>query len=147
MVNMMDKVDMYSSILREHGLRVTEKRLGILGVLGACKYPVDVKGICEGLGNTGICVNLSTVYRALDSLVAVGVVNRMNFSGDSRVFYELSNAGHRHFLHCLVCGELVSVDGCPLGDYQSDLASETNYRVVGHHLDLYGYCPKCQVKK
>lgn len=147
MLDMMNEIDKYKGILREHGLRVTSKRLGIVSLLKGFDYPVDAKDICEGLCETGICINLSTVYRALESLVEVGVVSRINFSDDSKVFYELNRGGHRHFLHCLGCGELICLDVCPLSDYQLTLAKETNYRVVSHNLDIYGYCPKCHVRK
>lgn len=143
----MNEIDKYKRILREHGLRVTSKRLGIVSLLEGFDYPVDAKLICEGLCDSGICINLSTVYRALESLVEVGVVNRINFADDSKVFFELNRGGHRHFLHCLGCGELISLDVCPLSDYQLALAKETKYRVVSHHFDIYGYCPKCQVRK
>lgn len=149
MINMskMNELDDYKSVLRENGLRVTSKRLGIINLLKNYEVPVDAKVICEGLCDAGICINLSTVYRALESLVEVGVVRRINFSDDAKVFYELNRGGHRHFLHCLGCGELICLDKCPLSDYQMALAKETKYRVVSHNLDIYGYCPKCQVGK
>lgn len=143
----MNELDKYKCILKEHGLRITSKRLGIISLLKGFLYPVDAKVICDGLCDSGICINLSTVYRALESLVEVGVVKRINFSDDARVFYELNRGGHRHFLHCLGCGELISLDDCPLSDYQQALAEETKYRVVSHDLDIYGFCPKCQTGK
>lgn len=146
-MNKMNECDDYKSVLREHGLRVTSKRLGIINLLKNYEVPVDAKIICEGLCDAGICINLSTVYRALESLIEVGVVKRINFSDDAKVFYELNRGGHRHFLHCLCCGELICLEDCPLSDYQLDLAKETKYRVVSHDLDIYGYCPKCQVGK
>jgi Fur family transcriptional regulator, ferric uptake regulator len=149
MVDRMNKnnLDKYKCILREHGLRITSKRLGIINLLKGFDYPVDAKLICEGLCDSGICINLSTVYRALESLEEAGVVRRINFSDDAKVFFELDRGGHRHFLHCLGCGELICLDVCPLSNYQLELAKETKYRVVSHNLDIYGYCPKCQVGK
>lgn len=146
-MNKMNECDDYKSVLREHGLRVTSKRLGIINLLKNYEVPIDARVICEGLCDAGICINLSTVYRALESLIEVGVVKRINFSDDAKVFYELNRGGHRHFLHCLGCGELICLEDCPLSDYQLDLAKETKYRVVSHDLDIYGYCPKCQVGK
>lgn len=149
MINMskMNELDDFKSVLKENGLRVTSKRLGIINLLKNYEVPVDAKVICEGLCDAGICINLSTVYRALESLIEVGVVKRINFSDDAKVFYELNRGGHRHFLHCLGCGELICLDVCPLSDYQLALAKETKYRVISHDLDIYGYCPKCQVGK
>ena len=137
-------MEKYRSILKEHGLRVTSKRLGIIRVLGGSAQPMDVKEICESLSKIGVCINVSTVYRGLESLLTAGIVERINFSGDARVFYELARPGHRHFLHCLSCGELVSLDVCPLRDYQLELTRHTGYEVVSHNLDLYGYCPSCR---
>ena len=80
-------------------------------------------------------------------MAEVGIVSRVNFSGDTRVFYELQHEGHHHYLHCLDCKSLVMIDTCPLKEYQKDLAKKTHYDLVKHSLDIYGYCPKCQEKK
>ncbi len=135
------------NILNEKGLKKTKKRIGILKVLENVEYPVDVLGIKNKLIKNDIEINLSTVYRALEDMAGVGIVSRVNFSGDTRVFYELQHEGHNHYLHCLKCKSLVMIDMCPLREYQKDLAKKTNYELVKHNLDIYGYCPKCQEKK
>ncbi|MDD2371155.1 MAG: Fur family transcriptional regulator [Firmicutes bacterium] len=134
-------------VLKNKGLKITKKRIGILKVLDMVEYPVDVLEIKDKLNDNDIEINLSTVYRALEDMAEVGIVNRVNFSSDTRVFYELNRNGHHHYLHCLKCKALVIIDGCPLDDYQEDLAKKTKYDLTGHNLDIYGYCPKCQDKK
>ncbi len=135
------------NILKDKGLKITKKRTGILKVLEKVEHPVDVLEIKDKLNENDIEINLSTIYRALENMSEVGIVKKVNFSDDARIFFELDKNVHHHYLHCLKCKALVMIDSCPLKDYQKNLAKKTNYNLVGHNLDIYGYCPKCQEKK
>ncbi|MFR6370145.1 MAG: hypothetical protein ACLUUD_01125 [Phascolarctobacterium succinatutens] len=50
---------------------------------------------------------------------------------------QLSNFRHR----------IVEVDHCPITDFEEQLADKTEFAIVGHNLEWYGYCPECRKQK
>ncbi|WKY44673.1 transcriptional repressor [Eubacteriaceae bacterium ES2] len=130
--------------LKAKGLKQTRHRLAILSLLKKAEHPLSADEIYLQLKNESI--NLSTVYRNLELLGDNDLILKLNLSGDSRTVYEYNSPVHRHYLVCLGCKKILPIEHCPLSGYEERLASETGYSIVGHKLDVYGYCPACQQK-
>jgi Fur family transcriptional regulator, ferric uptake regulator len=99
-------------MLREAGLRVTDYRLLILGLLATSTEVLDAADICEKLKAEG--VDRVTVYRTLGSLVEAGLAHKVD-PGDRRFRYGLtdhSRCTHEHHIHdhphlvCDQCGRV-----------------------------------------
>ena len=133
-----------SALLKAGGLRCTGKRLAILDSLAGAPHPMDVEEIHKSLMSRGIRLSLSTVYRALEDMEEAGIVSRMSLGESGRMYVELCSIGHRHYLRCLGCNKLLPLDSCPISSYQKKLEEETGYSILGHRLDIYGYCPQCR---
>ncbi|WKY47586.1 transcriptional repressor [Eubacteriaceae bacterium ES3] len=131
-----------SENLKAKGLKLTKHRVAILSVLKKSEHPLSADDIFYELQNHSI--NLSTVYRNLDLLCDKDLVLKLNLSGDNRTVYEYNSPAHRHYLVCLACKKIVPIEHCPLHGYEERLQCETGYSIVGHKLDVYGYCPTCQ---
>lgn|GEM_PF-1234578 len=83
--------------------------------------------------------NKTSLYRALDKLVADEVVCKQAFAGNE-IYYELRGDHHDHVV-CSQCG-LVEALEC-----QTEVAARiNNYQIDHHHLTMYGVCPRCQKK-
>ena len=50
-------------------------------------------------------VSQTTVYRALERLVSLGLIDEVTAPGANHVAYELAGPTHAHF-HCRICGVL-----------------------------------------
>jgi Fur family ferric uptake transcriptional regulator len=87
-------------------------------------------------------VSLGTVYRNLDLLARMGVIEKLeNASGEAR--FDANTAQHDH-LRCLRCGRFDDVITPPL-----DLAAPAGndlrgYELLGHRLVFLGICPRCR---
>jgi len=134
----------FGRILRQNGLKNTKPRTAILDILNEYGQPLAAEELFSRLQDRGVPVNLSTVYRALDALCEKELVTKLTIKGDSRALYEYSGMMHRHHLICLGCKRITSIGRCPLEGYERRLASETDYIIEGHSLDVYGYCPECR---
>lgn len=132
--------------LKRCGLKKTKSRSAILDILEQSESPISAEQVFLELKERVIPTNLSTVYRTLDTFADKKLVKKLTLSGDSRNLYEYNRMIHRHYLICLGCNKIVSIDSCPLADYEKHLAEETNYKITGHKLDIYGYCPDCRDK-
>lgn len=143
----MDRMDWnmdVSALLKKHGLKNTRQRSAILKILSKQKTPIAADELYIELQKVDVSINLSTVYRTLDAMCEKGLVRQASVSSDSRTVFELTRAEHCHYLICVNCKKIIPLSNCPLKEYESAIASETNYEITGHRLDIYGHCPACQ---
>lgn len=128
------------------GLKNTKCRTAILKVLEQSNQPIPAEQIFLELKEKNVTANLSTVYRTLDILAEKNLATKLNITGDNRALYEINRMEHRHYLVCLGCKKITSIDSCPVEEYEKRLAKETDYLISGHRLDIFGYCPECREK-
>lgn len=128
--------------LKEKGLKKTKHRLAILKIFKASNQPLSADEVFKKLKNSEI--NLSTIYRNLELLAEKEILNKLILSGDQRAVFEYNEKIHRHYLICLSCNKIKIIEHCPLEGYEKRLAEESGYYILGHKLDVYGYCPQCQ---
>jgi Fur family ferric uptake transcriptional regulator len=87
---------------------------------------------------------LTTIYRALESLVALGVVQAVDL-GDGEKRFELVAPGeHHHHLICQSCRESVHLDQCLVENLESAIRSKYGFQVRGHILEIFGICKRCK---
>lgn len=135
----------YEEKFKKSGLKSTKSRKAILDLLVNVNQPMAAEQIFLKLKNDNINVNLSTVYRTLESLENIDLVTKISIMGDDRMLFEYNKLGHRHYLVCVGCKKIITIQNCPLGSYEEELESETDFAILGHKLYLYGYCSECQV--
>lgn len=92
---------------------------------------------------------LSTVYRILAAFEENGLVNSTTWIGDDTTVYELERGEHTHYAICLDCHKRIPLHTCPFsighfghrhGEQDEELS---DFTVVGHKVELYGYCNTC----
>ncbi|MFN8498110.1 MAG: Fur family transcriptional regulator [Anaerolineae bacterium] len=132
-----------ASALQQAGYRLTNPRLAVLAVLesGACHAsPNEVfdlgRAIYPELG-------LSTVYRTLDILTALGLV-RPTYLGDAAQRFTLHHDRQHHHLVCEGCGDITDVEEDNLSDLTARIAGRLGFQAHGHYLEIYGICRRCQ---
>jgi Fur family ferric uptake transcriptional regulator len=125
-------------------LKVTKGRKAILDILIMSHQPMAAEQIYLALIEEQLAINLSTVYRTLESLVSKDLVTKISIMNDDRMLFEYNQLGHRHYLICVNCKKIITVQNCPLGSYEETLERETHFNIIGHKLYLYGYCQECQ---
>ena len=132
--------------LKHRGLKITRHRTSILEILSQTAHPMEAEELYLALKEQGIAINLSTVYRTLETLVTNNLVLKQNLIGSNRTVFEYNRMVHSHYLICLICRKITVIDCCPLGGYEKSLQKDTQYTITGHRLDIYGYCPECKKK-
>ncbi len=120
--------------------RSTWQRGAILRVIEALACHVPAEEIHRRLQRGGRSIGLATVYRALEAFVREGLVEPA-YVGDGRVRYGLAAHHHDHLI-CLGCGEWEPIQECLVPQVPRRLGS--GFRVMGHQVELYGYCAQCQ---
>jgi len=92
--------------------------------------------LVEFLDQKGQKVNKTSVYRALDKLLAANLVCKLNLLGNE-LHYELQTEHHDHLV-CLNCGKVIATE-CQL-----QFQAPANFKVDHHHLTVFGWCEECQ---
>lgn len=94
-------------------------------------------------------IGLATVYRTLELLSELKVVDKINF-GDGVYRYDLRQEGAAHFHHHLVCIECGAVDEIQedlLENVEKVVESRWNFIIKDHRLTFHGICYRCQQKE
>lgn len=135
--------------LKEEGFKYTQQRKAVVDMLlenqGKHLCTEDVymlaKHRCPEIG-------LATVYRTLQLLEDLGLVNRLNFDdGCSR--YELvhRNRDHQHHhLICVSCGRVQEVEEDLLEHLEEKIREKNLFEVIDHRVKFFGLCSKCRGK-
>lgn len=118
--------------LKQAGFRITAPRKAVIEVLEKNHEPQSAQEIHAKLQN----VNLVSVYRALEVLEELGVVQREVAQGVS-MFY-LAEKPHHH-IKCRKCGKVECVP-C-----EHSFKSIKGFKEIHHQLALTGICRKCVV--
>lgn len=132
--------------LNSHGIKATWQREAILTILKSSRIPMTINQIKESLSKADEAMNLSTIYRVLDVFEEKGIIKKTVPLEPAQSVYQYNRHVHQHHLICTICGTILVIEGCPLGDYESRISHETGYTIDRHQLELYGVCPDCQTK-
>jgi Fur family ferric uptake transcriptional regulator len=93
-------------------------------------------------------IGLATVYRTLELLCELHIVEKLNF-GDGVARYDLRSENSKHHHHHLICVQCGSVDEI-MDDWllplEERLEREYQFKVVDHRLDFHGICWRCAEK-
>lgn len=127
-------------VLKTSGLRRTEPREALLSVLSAEHGPFSAEELHERVSRKK--VDLVTVYRCLTAFEEAGVLRRCDL-GDQVARYELDLGHHHHHVTCQKCKKTESLDDCVL-EKLDGMIEKMGYTKVGHRLEFYGVCAKCQ---
>ena len=133
------------SSLREHGLRITPLKEGILEALEKANGPLSIPDLQAKLKK--LAPNKTSLYRELETLTAVKVVEETQLFQDLRTYELKREGGHHHHFVCENCKTIF--------DFQNEELEQTIIKITRnlkrkglapkeHHLNLYGLCAACQ---
>ncbi|MGI8650583.1 MAG: Fur family transcriptional regulator [Rubrobacter sp.] len=128
--------------LQERGIRITPQRAHVWRVLIESGEHFTAEEIWSraSLGLPGL--ELSTVYRALETLGEVGLVAESRLPEGPRVF-EARAAMHPHLI-CVVCGEISHPDpGIGERLFQMLASASDGFEVREVHVAARGVCASC----
>lgn len=114
----------------------------VLGVLERVGGFASAQQLHQLLLRSGESIGLTSVYRALQSLVVEQVVDQLR-RDDGEAIYRLCGDSHHHHLVCKSCGATVEIEGSALEKWAIAKAQEHGYREIGHLAEVFGICPKC----
>jgi Fur family ferric uptake transcriptional regulator len=127
--------------LRARGYRLTPQRQLVLEAVGELGHGTPEE-ISTAVRRTASGVNISTVYRTLELLEELGLVQHTHLGHGAPTYSVAGSDDHVH----LVCRTCEAVDEVPaelVADVVERLAAERGFQVDVSHFALFGRCARC----
>ena len=118
-------------MIREQGERVTTARRALVTALVQAKGHVTADDLAALVQKAQPDVHLSTIYRSLDALERIGVVDHVHL-GHGRAVYHLADEPHQHLV-CEVCGAVVEVPDATFAELGGVLRRRYGFTIRPNH--------------
>ena len=135
-------MDHIASIFKEKKLKLTPQRLAVYNYLINTTAHPSADTIYTDIHVQYPTMSLATVYKALKTLVEVGLIQEINV-GEGNFRYDANSFPHPH-LQCLKCGKVDDFLNFTLDDLNASAQMHTDYKIVSSKVYFYGYCKDCQ---
>lgn len=137
---------------RGHISRLTIPRTAILDLMSRTSRHMSAKEIHASLYRTNPSLGLTTVYRTLDLLNRMNLIQKIAL-GDGQIRYEYKGGekeDHHHHLICTNCGRII--DYTEFEEEELTLVRKTEeklekkyrFQIIDHNIEFYGLCEKCR---
>lgn len=126
--------------LQQLGYRLTPQRALVWDVLRASDGHMDAEQISDQVRARFPNVNISTVYRTLELLVALDLVREIHL-GPNKRFFEVEEDVPHHHLVCDRCGLVQHVHDEDLGGLSVSLADGQRFTI--REVTVFGTCGPC----
>lgn len=138
-------VEHAQATLGRAGLRRGGARLAVIEALGESGCAVSALELDERLRRAGRGVGRASVYRALEQLVELGLVQRLDL-GTDEARYERAGPGdaHHHHMVCDRCGKVLPFEDPGLERAVSRISGGRGFEVREHEIVLHGACDACR---
>jgi Fur family ferric uptake transcriptional regulator len=144
------RVEKIKQLLQSQGFKLTPQREATVRVLLENEEDhLSAEDVFMLVKEKAPEIGLATVYRTLELLTEMHVVEKINF-GDGVARYDLrteSNKHHHHHLICVKCGSMTEIMDDWLLPLEERLEKEYRFRVLDHRLDFQGVCANCREKE
>jgi Fur family transcriptional regulator, ferric uptake regulator len=138
-----DTIAEVARLLRSRGERMTGPRRAVLGVLAGVRDHLGADVIVARVAERDPSVHRASVYRTLDALSELGVVQHVHV-GHGVTAYHLVPGGERHVhAHCRSCGAVQDLPLDLLDDVAATLAGRFGFQLDAGHVALSGVCAAC----
>lgn len=127
--------------LRATGGRVTPARRALVAALLGSPKHATADDLATAVQQSHPDVHQSTIYRTLDALEALGVVDHVHL-GHGRAVYHLADDPHQHLV-CEVCGHVIEVADDAFADLADKLQREHRFTLRPNHFAVLGRCAAC----
>ena len=127
--------------LRERGLRLTPQRELVLKAVRSLGHATPEE-VAEEVRKTHPGINLSTVYRNLETLENVGFVQHAHLGHGGLKYHASEQEIHAH-LNCEKCGTIIEVPIEATAPLTQALIDGYGFHTDLSHLAIAGRCESC----
>lgn len=134
-----------TAAFKPRNLKLTPQRIAVYKILKNTKAHPSAEMIYDALKVNYPTMSLATVYKTLNTLVNVGLIQELNV-GESSFRYDANAEPHPHII-CVNCNKVDDVEGADVSEINNMIKGHTDYEVLCSKVYYYGLCPNCRQKK
>ena len=125
------------------GKRVTNQRALIMEIIRQREGHLDAEEIYRRAREKETRLSMYTVYRTLQMLKKLGLVEELHFDEEHH-HYEVKPLAEHHHLICLGCGRVIEFNR-PLSRYiKRNIPEAKGFDIAETEVRMSGYCSKCR---
>jgi Fur family ferric uptake transcriptional regulator len=131
--------------LKGAGFRSGGARAAVLDAMAEQSCCVSAQQLHQRVGEEGRAVGIASVYRVLDELVELRLVQRVDV-GDGIARYEPAqpDGDHHHHVVCEDCGKVEPFEDPTLESAIARASKRLGFSVEAHEVVLRGECGDCR---
>ena len=122
---------------------MTGPRRAVVSALAAQTSHVTAEKLVEAVAGVDPRVHRASVYRSLDALSALGVVQHIHVGHGPTAYHLLGRFEAHLHAQCRSCGALVDLPSGMLDDVAVRMRTEAGFVLEGTHVALSGLCASC----
>ncbi len=130
----------YELLLREHHLKVTPQRLGILSLMVDAGH-ISVEDLFAQIKQEFSSISLATLYKNINAMLHNALIKEIKVP-HMKPKYEVTKPPHAHLL-CQGCNEFMDID-INVNALVDEASKKSHYQLLDSSIVLCGYCEKCQ---
>jgi len=131
----------WDEVLREHGFRITPQRQLVLEAVNSLRHATPETLLAE-VQKTAGAVNLSTIYRTLEVLEQVGLVNHAHIGHGAPTYHSVDEDPHIHLV-CDTCSKVNSIPVKAAELFIQLLRDQAGFETDVAHVSVHGQCSDC----
>lgn len=139
-----EAIEVATRICAERGMRFTKIRERVLTLVWSGHQPIGAYAILKALQSEYPRAAPPTVYRALDFLIEIGLIHRIE---SMNAFVGCTHPDERHagqFLICENCGAAAELDDPQINDAVQSTAGALGFLAQRQMIEVTGLCPDCR---
>jgi Fur family transcriptional regulator, ferric uptake regulator len=138
----MSEMERWLALLEEKGGRLTGPRRAIVDLMVNSERALSPVDVFDKARASYPKMGLVTVYRTLEVLHELGLVERVHQTDDCHMYLRAAH-GHEHLLICSLCGKVSFFSGDDIEPLIEKISKESGYLIQEHWLQFQGLCKDC----
>lgn len=133
-------MSVFEKIFKQKGISLTASRLAIFNVLENASGHMTINGIFTAAKQLDPGLGLSTVYRTVNTLCSLNLLEKHEFPDIEAVYEKTAAAAKDHHHHIIDRdnGKIEEFSSCELDNLLRKIARQNGYDMLGHKIEIYG---------
>jgi Fur family transcriptional regulator, peroxide stress response regulator len=131
--------------LRSKGYKATPQRIAICRIALNSRAHPSAQQVYDEVKRIHPTVTLATVYKTLEVLRDLDLVQEINFPKGQARFDSHMNP-HINLV-CLKCSSITDLDDMIAKEITRKVTATTKFKPTGQRIDVFGICQKCSSNK
>ncbi len=137
----------FEHLLRQQRVARIADRMKVVDAFLENEEHNTAQGWCDYLAQRGVVLEPDFVAETLELLTRFGLAERRKFEGGPRRYEHRHLGEHHDHLICSNCGAIAEFVNPELEALKAKVARDQGFLGLGHKLQIYGLCKRCQASR